>query len=46
MNKTGALCPQCGGDLVERKTKQTVDAPVADAAKSVAGKIAAQAQAA
>jgi DNA topoisomerase I len=22
MNKTGALCPQCGGDLVERKTKQ------------------------
>ncbi|HYU75286.1 MAG TPA: type I DNA topoisomerase, partial [Ktedonobacteraceae bacterium] len=20
MNKTGALCPQCGGDLVERKT--------------------------
>ncbi len=22
VNKTGALCPQCGGDLVERKTKQ------------------------
>lgn len=22
MNKTGALCPQCLGDLVERKTKQ------------------------
>jgi len=22
MNKTGALCPVCGGDLVERKTKQ------------------------
>jgi DNA topoisomerase-1 len=22
MNKTGALCPQCFGDLVERKTKQ------------------------
>jgi len=22
MNKTGALCPLCGGDLVERKTKQ------------------------
>src|SRR6266567_3284304 len=22
MNKTGALCPQCGGDLVERKTRQ------------------------
>ena len=22
MNKTGALCPICGGDLVERKTKQ------------------------
>ncbi|MFL5626498.1 MAG: type I DNA topoisomerase [Ktedonobacteraceae bacterium] len=22
MNKTGAFCPQCGGDLVERKTKQ------------------------
>jgi len=22
MNKTGALCPQCNGDLVERKTKQ------------------------
>ena len=22
MNKTGALCPECGGDLVERKTKQ------------------------
>ena len=22
MNKTGALCPQCHGDLVERKTKQ------------------------
>ncbi len=22
MQKTGALCPQCGGDLVERKTKQ------------------------
>ncbi len=22
MNKTGAACPQCGGDLVERKTKQ------------------------
>ena len=22
MNKTGALCPQCGGNLVERKTKQ------------------------
>src|SRR6266571_1226669 len=21
MNKTGALCPQCGGDLVERKTR-------------------------
>lgn len=22
VNKTGALCPQCGGDLVERKTRQ------------------------
>jgi DNA topoisomerase-1 len=22
MNKTGVLCPACGGDLVERKTKQ------------------------
>lgn len=22
VTKTGALCPQCGGDLVERKTKQ------------------------
>ena len=22
VNKTGAFCPQCGGDLVERKTKQ------------------------
>lgn len=22
LTKTGALCPQCGGDLVERKTKQ------------------------
>jgi DNA topoisomerase I len=22
MNKTGALCPLCGGDLVERKTRQ------------------------
>ncbi len=22
VNKTGALCPNCGGDLVERKTKQ------------------------
>ncbi len=22
MNKTGALCPVCGGDLVERKTRQ------------------------
>jgi DNA topoisomerase-1 len=22
MNKTGVLCPSCGGDLVERKTKQ------------------------
>jgi DNA topoisomerase-1 len=22
VNKTGAICPQCGGDLVERKTKQ------------------------
>ncbi len=22
VNKTGALCPLCGGDLVERKTKQ------------------------
>ena len=22
MNKTGARCPQCGGDVVERKTKQ------------------------
>src|SRR5579875_731441 len=22
LNKTGALCPNCGGDLVERKTKQ------------------------
>src|SRR5438270_636051 len=22
LNKTGALCPQCNGDLVERKTKQ------------------------
>src|SRR6266581_1511312 len=22
VNKTGALCPQCNGDLVERKTKQ------------------------
>src|SRR5436309_6083868 len=22
MNKTGALCPICNGDLVERKTKQ------------------------
>jgi DNA topoisomerase-1 len=22
INKTGALCPQCGGDLVERKTKK------------------------
>jgi DNA topoisomerase-1 len=22
VNKTGALCPQCGGDIVERKTRQ------------------------
>jgi DNA topoisomerase-1 len=22
VNKTGALCPQCGGDLVERRTRQ------------------------
>jgi len=22
VNKTGALCPECGGDLVERKTRQ------------------------
>ena len=22
VNKTGALCPQCGGDVVERKTRQ------------------------